>query len=98
MFNSKPKKVTDPPYVDLEPLSRCTSFTQHVRTRGVSFRFQKFEFCVLTLVSPGQIVAIIGKVGAGKSTLVSAILGELDHLSGTRIVQGSMALVTQQAW
>jgi len=33
-------------------------------------------------VSPGQLVAIVGTVGAGKSSLVSAFLGEMDKVSG----------------
>lgn len=30
----------------------------------------------------GQLVAVVGQVGAGKSSLVSALLGEMDKLDG----------------
>jgi ATP-binding cassette subfamily C (CFTR/MRP) protein 1 len=34
-------------------------------------------------VSQGSLVAIIGAVGAGKSSLLSALLGEMEKLSGS---------------
>ncbi|XP_069159719.1 multidrug resistance-associated protein 1 [Procambarus clarkii] len=46
----------------------------------------------------GALVAVVGTVGAGKSSLCSAILGEMDKLSGTVNVKGSVAYVAQQAW
>lgn len=33
-------------------------------------------------ISTGQLVAIVGTVGTGKSSLVSAFLGEMDKVSG----------------
>ena len=33
-------------------------------------------------ISPGQLVAVVGQVGAGKSSLISALLGEMDKLNG----------------
>lgn len=33
-------------------------------------------------ISTGQLVAVVGTVGAGKSSLVSAFLGEMDKVSG----------------
>ena len=34
------------------------------------------------LVKPGQLVAIVGQVGAGKSSLLSAMLGEMERVEG----------------
>ena len=34
-------------------------------------------------VKPGQLVAVVGHVGAGKSSLVQALLGEMDKLGGS---------------
>lgn len=34
------------------------------------------------LVSSGSLVAIVGHVGCGKSSLVSALLGEMEKLEG----------------
>lgn len=33
-------------------------------------------------VQQGQLVAVVGTVGSGKSSLLSAFLGEMDKLSG----------------
>ncbi|KAJ2825779.1 hypothetical protein IWW50_002696, partial [Coemansia erecta] len=48
-------------------------------------------------VRKGQLVAVVGKVGAGKSSLISAILGEMDAHSPAR-VNGRIALVSQTPW
>ncbi|KAJ2776525.1 hypothetical protein GGI15_004822, partial [Coemansia interrupta] len=45
-----------------------------------------------------ELVAVIGKVGSGKSSLVSAILGEMVKDSGNVSVTGSIAYVPQQPW
>ncbi|KAI4329166.1 hypothetical protein L6164_021459 [Bauhinia variegata] len=46
----------------------------------------------------GQKIAVCGPVGAGKSSLLNAILGEMPHISGTVKVHGSVAYVSQTAW
>ncbi|XP_077258461.1 multidrug-Resistance like Protein 1 isoform X5 [Temnothorax americanus] len=49
-------------------------------------------------VEQGQLVAIVGTVGSGKSSLLSALLGEMNKLSGKVNTKGSIAYVSQQAW
>ncbi|XP_018309833.1 multidrug resistance-associated protein 1 isoform X3 [Mycetomoellerius zeteki] len=49
-------------------------------------------------VEQGQLVAIVGTVGSGKSSLLSALLGEMDKISGKVNTKGSIAYVSQQAW
>ena len=34
-------------------------------------------------IRPGQLVAVVGHVGSGKTSLLSALLGEMEVLSGT---------------
>uniref|UniRef100_A0A8C4NL06 ABC-type glutathione-S-conjugate transporter n=1 Tax=Eptatretus burgeri TaxID=7764 RepID=A0A8C4NL06_EPTBU len=67
-----------------------------------SFAWGKSEQPVLNDVSlsvpTGSLVAIVGHVGCGKSSLISAMLGELERVSGFVAVQGSVAFVPQQAW
>ncbi|XP_054717541.1 multidrug resistance-associated protein 1-like [Uloborus diversus] len=46
----------------------------------------------------GELVAIVGQVGSGKSSLLSALLGDMVKLSGRVNVKGSVAYVPQQAW
>ncbi|XP_062841068.1 multidrug resistance-associated protein 1 [Trichomycterus rosablanca] len=49
-------------------------------------------------VPPGLLVAVVGPVGSGKSSLLSAVLGEMEKKSGNVTVRGSVAYVPQQAW
>uniref|UniRef100_A0A8C2GTP2 ABC-type glutathione-S-conjugate transporter n=1 Tax=Cyprinus carpio TaxID=7962 RepID=A0A8C2GTP2_CYPCA len=46
----------------------------------------------------GSLVAVVGHVGSGKSSLLSAMLGETEKRSGAVSVKGSVAYVPQQAW
>ncbi|XP_052898371.1 multidrug resistance-associated protein 1 isoform X3 [Anopheles moucheti] len=49
-------------------------------------------------VEKNQIVAVVGTVGSGKSSLLSAFLGEMDKISGRVNTLGRIAYVSQQAW
>ncbi|XP_030646268.1 multidrug resistance-associated protein 1-like [Chanos chanos] len=49
-------------------------------------------------VQRGSLVAVVGHVGSGKSSLLSAMLGETEKRSGHVTVKGSAAYVPQQAW
>ncbi|XP_074546321.1 multidrug resistance-associated protein 1-like isoform X1 [Halichoeres trimaculatus] len=49
-------------------------------------------------VKTGSLVAVVGHVGSGKSSLLSAMLGEMEKKSGFVSVKGSVAYVPQQAW
>ncbi|KAF8082272.1 hypothetical protein N665_0839s0012 [Sinapis alba] len=46
----------------------------------------------------GRTVAVCGPVGAGKSSLLHALLGEIPKASGTVKVSGSIAYVSQTSW
>ncbi|XP_056144596.1 multidrug resistance-associated protein 1-like [Lampris incognitus] len=49
-------------------------------------------------VKKGSLVAVVGHVGSGKSSLLSAMLGETEKRSGHVAIKGSVAYVPQQAW
>uniref|UniRef100_A0A673LVV6 ABC-type glutathione-S-conjugate transporter n=1 Tax=Sinocyclocheilus rhinocerous TaxID=307959 RepID=A0A673LVV6_9TELE len=49
-------------------------------------------------IKPGRLVAVVGAVGSGKTSLISALLGELHSLKGRINIKGSVAFVPQQAW
>ncbi|XP_055398777.1 ATP-binding cassette sub-family C member 4-like isoform X2 [Bubalus kerabau] len=49
-------------------------------------------------VRPGELLAVVGPVGAGKSSLLSAVLGELPPSQGKVNVHGRIAYVSQQPW
>ncbi|ANZ77064.1 BA75_04186T0 [Komagataella pastoris] len=46
----------------------------------------------------GELSCIVGKVGAGKSSLIRSILGDLYKSEGTVIIRGSVAYVSQVPW
>merc|ERR1719232_1502735 len=46
----------------------------------------------------GELIAVVGKIGSGKSSLLSAILGEMQKIRGDRIINGRISYVAQQAW
>ena len=49
-------------------------------------------------IKEGSLIAVIGKVGSGKSSLVQAMLGELHKFTGQAELYGKVAYVAQQAW
>eukprot|EP00102_Acyrthosiphon_pisum_P018651 XP_016655861.1 PREDICTED: probable multidrug resistance-associated protein lethal(2)03659 isoform X2 [Acyrthosiphon pisum] len=49
-------------------------------------------------VRPGRLVAIIGPVGAGKSSLIHAILRELPLCEGSISVHGTVSYACQEPW
>uniref|UniRef100_A0A3B1IRS1 ATP binding cassette subfamily C member 3 n=1 Tax=Astyanax mexicanus TaxID=7994 RepID=A0A3B1IRS1_ASTMX len=50
------------------------------------------------MVPQGSLLAVVGHVGCGKSSLVAALLGEMEKLEGHISIRGSVAYVPQQAW
>ncbi|KAI4581545.1 hypothetical protein MJG53_009988 [Ovis ammon polii x Ovis aries] len=49
-------------------------------------------------VRPGELLAVVGPVGAGKSSLLGALLGELPPSQGKVSMHGRIAYVSQQPW
>uniref|UniRef100_A0A6I8MXX3 Multidrug resistance-associated protein 1 n=2 Tax=Ornithorhynchus anatinus TaxID=9258 RepID=A0A6I8MXX3_ORNAN len=49
-------------------------------------------------VPEGSLIAVVGQVGCGKSSLLSALLAEMDKVEGHVAIKGSIAYVPQQAW
>ncbi|NWV46889.1 MRP1 protein, partial [Daphoenositta chrysoptera] len=49
-------------------------------------------------VPQGSLLAVVGQVGAGKSSLLAALLGELDTTGGCVTMKDTAAYVPQQAW
>lgn len=49
-------------------------------------------------IGHGKLIAIVGHVGAGKSSLLSAMLGDMQKLAGKVNVDGKVAYMSQQAW
>jgi ABC-type multidrug transport system fused ATPase/permease subunit len=49
-------------------------------------------------VRAGSLTAVVGRVGAGKSSLLSALLGDMHQSAGRASLRGSRAYVPQLAW
>ncbi|XP_076819725.1 multidrug resistance-associated protein 1-like isoform X2 [Clavelina lepadiformis] len=49
-------------------------------------------------VPKGSLIAVVGQVGSGKSSLINSLLGNMEKLNGKVSVKGSVAYVGQQAW
>ncbi|KAL5009946.1 hypothetical protein ScPMuIL_012251 [Solemya velum] len=49
-------------------------------------------------IEQGSLVAVVGQVGAGKSSLISAMLGEMIKVKGYVNVRDKTSYVSQQAW
>ncbi|GJJ74765.1 ATP-binding cassette, subfamily C (CFTR/MRP), member 1 [Entomortierella parvispora] len=49
-------------------------------------------------VKDKSIVAVVGRVGMGKSSLLSAVIGDMYKLEGSISIRGRVAYVPQQAW
>lgn len=90
-------------YEDLDPLavSRDPDAKALSITEG-SFSWGEEDGTVLTDVNiqvpKGQMAAVVGPVGCGKSSLVFSLLGDTKKLQGTVNIDGSLAYVAQQAW
>uniref|UniRef100_A0A452FQI7 ATP binding cassette subfamily C member 12 n=1 Tax=Capra hircus TaxID=9925 RepID=A0A452FQI7_CAPHI len=50
------------------------------------------------VVRKGKILGICGNVGSGKSSLIAALLGQMQLQQGIVAVSGTLAYVSQQAW
>ena len=49
-------------------------------------------------VGRGELVAVLGRVGSGKTSLLSAIAGEMHKSDGQVFVRGSVAYAPQNPW
>jgi ABC-type multidrug transport system fused ATPase/permease subunit len=58
----------------------------------------KFESQLDFSVRAGELLAIVGSVGSGKSSVIAAMLGEMTRVQGTITVDGSVAYVAQTAY
>lgn len=76
---------------------------ESVRIRDASFTWNRYqENRVLENIDfsarKGELSCIVGRVGAGKSSLLQALLGDLWKTQGEVTVRGRIAYVAQQPW
>jgi ABC-type multidrug transport system fused ATPase/permease subunit len=87
-----PPPPPPPPRPSPLPPQSNAQFVHPGDTTGFTLNVKEFS------VRPGELVAIAGRVGAGKSSLVSAILGNMERKSGTCLSGGRVAYVPQNPW
>ena len=86
---SAPPEVSD--RADAQPLARAVG---HVRFEGVTFGYEPGRPVLREVTMearPGEVIAIVGQTGAGKSTLAHLIPRLFDPWSGRVIIDGSDA-------
>uniref|UniRef100_A0A6B2KWS5 ABC transmembrane type-1 domain-containing protein n=1 Tax=Arcella intermedia TaxID=1963864 RepID=A0A6B2KWS5_9EUKA len=59
----------------------------HFTLEDINFRFES-----------GTLIAIVGSVGSGKSSLLNAIMGQMKKTSGQIEIEGTLALASQEPW
>lgn len=74
-----------------------------IRMEGACFRWSEQEpngtlKDLSFKVKKNSLVAVVGKVGSGKSSLLSAILNDMTKTKGKLVVSDSIAYVSQVAW
>ncbi|XP_069342986.1 ATP-binding cassette sub-family C member 6 [Eulemur rufifrons] len=91
----------DPGAVDSSP-SGCPAGKDCITVRDGTFVWSREgPPCLhrINLTVPqGCLLAVVGPVGAGKSSLLSALLGELSKVEGSVGIKGPVAYVPQEAW
>ncbi|PAV84153.1 hypothetical protein WR25_11358 isoform B [Diploscapter pachys] len=53
---------------------------------------------IIISIDRGALIAVVGRVGTGKSSLLNALLGEMGKLRGQISINGDVAYVPQQPW
>ncbi|KAI9331176.1 P-loop containing nucleoside triphosphate hydrolase protein [Obelidium mucronatum] len=91
---------------ELDPSNVERSLVENIQAVSIengSFSWDKESECAvlenINLVIPNRsLTAVIGRVGVGKSSLLSSLLGEMQKLNGNVCISGTIAYISQQAW
>lgn len=104
------KFLTSNEFSPLSDTHKATIAEEPIRIMDGSFRWVRkgdddatekskpFMHGINVSIKKGSLTAIVGNVGSGKSSLLSAMLGEMECVSGHVSVNGSFAYCPQQAW
>jgi ATP-binding cassette subfamily B multidrug efflux pump len=91
---SLPRVVSDPP--GARPMGRVTG---HIRFDGVDFHYGKDSGVIEKLdleIRPGEKIGLVGRSGAGKSTIVNLLLRFYDRQGGVISIDGTDIATVQQ--
>ncbi|GAB5588211.1 hypothetical protein Unana1_03111 [Umbelopsis nana] len=96
----------DPNAVQREPFPSSAAIatgTPLVEVKDGSFKWNRTDpeptlDAINFSVKKGELAAVVGRVGSGKSSLMSALLGDMQKTSGAVHIRGSVAYASQQPW
>ena len=60
--------------------------------------WSSFVYSINLQIRQGSLVALVGMVGSGKSSILAAVLGEMNNVHGHVTICGNTAYVSQTAW
>ena len=75
-------------------LTKADGAEMQPNSNAVPFRIQDISI----LIQRGMLVAIVGRVGSGKSSLLMALIGEMRKVTGSVTFGGRVAYCSQTAW
>ena len=88
-----PTNTTPPPAPDFAPGSSQVSTSQEPEATEV-FKIRRTNL----KIPKGQVIAIVGQVGSGKSSLLQGLIGEMRRETGSVKFCGSVSYCPQSAW
>ncbi|CAB3248424.1 unnamed protein product [Arctia plantaginis] len=71
---------------------------KHATAKWISSHQENTLTDLSLTIKPGKIIAVIGPVGAGKSSLLHVLLRELPLISGSLHVGGTVSYASQEPW
>ncbi|XP_071497740.1 ATP-binding cassette sub-family C member 5-like [Diadema antillarum] len=70
----------------------------HPRKKVTEDKISRVLFDINFGLEKGKLTGVCGSVGAGKTSLISAILGQMHNVEGDNCIQGTFAYAAQEAW
>ncbi|KAJ2450833.1 Multidrug resistance-associated protein 1 [Coemansia sp. RSA 2336] len=86
-------------YIERQPTCSTHTYAVTMDSCKFSWGYGKFELEPPSMaIKSGEFVVVVGPVGQGKSSLLSAICGEMPIVGGAGCVYGNIGYVSQSPW
>jgi ABC-type multidrug transport system fused ATPase/permease subunit len=93
-LSDQPQFLTDTDNELALQVEKATFVWDSVDSSTGNFSIQDLDF----QIPKGSLVAIVGPVGAGKSSLLQGLVGDMKKMNGNVVFHGAIAYCQQQAW